>query len=376
MAFTKLEKMQRFLPSVLRPQTNIMNRGLLYAWSGEDDALVIAVKDAKEQLFVRLAQLQYLDALGSNVGVFRPTVFNLTDSLFRQLIPALSYYPKQVIPTFQKVLDIFFGVGNPIVDINEIRPNEIEITIPTAVPALRRTLKGAHHFHNYSGVIAVIDNLAKTIEIDLDGTTKSLVADEIAGGIIGQHIVYASPVSNGSGSTGVILQFSPATNLSGFTAGGRFMMSRPVYQGGYIPDKTSAFTVTKLRGTLGQTIVAGNITPTLTMTDASLIPNTVGMLSFNFGTQTEESLIQYFGRPNNQTLFIDPGYVFQHNHSIGEVVNVIVTPYNTPNVNGSDYSVYIVGVVAARLLAQQIIESLKAAGVVINWRIVGPVYEC
>lgn len=375
MAYTKLEKMQRFLPSILRPETNVMNRGILYAWAAEDDLIVQAVKDAKEQLFVKLAQLQYLDTLGSNVGVFRPTAFNLADDLFRNLIPALSYSPKQVIPTFKKVLDIFFGANNPRVSINEIRPNELEISIPSSVPSLRRTLRGAHHFHNYSGTITSIDNFAKTMVIDLYGDTKSLEVDEMAGGTVGQHIVSAPILSNSAGSTGVTLQFGAAVDLSNFSIDG-FMMTLPNYPGSFLPDPTAAFSLTAQRGSLGQVITAGGVIPTLTMLDASLIPNAQGFLSFNFGTQTEESLIQYFGRPNNSTLFIDPGYVFQYDHAIGEVVNVIVTPYGKPDKDGTDYSVYLVGVVAARLLAQQIIESIKAAGIVINWTIIGPEYTC
>ena len=368
--------MQRFVPSLYRPTVNPMIRGLLTAWASEDDRIVQAAKDAKEQLFVSTAQLAYLDALGSNVGVFRPTAFNLSDDLFRQLIPALSFAPKQVIPTIRRVLDVFFGVANPRVQIHEIRPNQIEIQIPSTVPALRRSLRGSQHFHAYVGEIVSIDNILKEIVVDLVEDTKDLVIDELVGAIFGQGVKAASILSNTAGTTGVTLQFSAGVDLSIFTVGGRFNLAVPGYPGSFIPDETSAFTMTRQRGTLGQAISIGQISPTLTMLDASGIPDAPGRLTFNFGRGNQEVLVKYFGRPNNTTLFIDPVYAFTKAHSIGEVVNVVVTPYKKPRSTGADYSVYLVGVTAARLLAQEIVESIVAAGIVINWTVVGPVIDC
>jgi hypothetical protein len=144
------------------------------------------------------------------------------------------------------------------------------------------------------------------------------------------------------------------------------------YPGAFLPDKTKNYTVKKLRGVLGQNIVAGNIYPVLTMQDASSIPDTAGELIFNFGYKNEEAEVKYFGRPNNTTLLLDPSYNFLKNHSIGELVNVIVKPYQNPNSDGSDYSTYLVGVTAARVLAQTIVESVAAAGVIIRWIVVQP----
>ena len=373
---TKLEKMVRFVPSLLKPRVNPMVRGLLKTWASEDDRIVLAIGDAKEQLFVRTAQLEFLDALGSNVGVFRPTAFNLSDELFRQLIPALSFAPKQVIPTMRKVLAVFFGANNARVKIHEIRPNQIEIQIPSTVPALRRTLRGSHHFHNYSGVITGVDNVAKDVTVTLDGTTKMLGVDEMAGATFGQGIAANFILSNTAGRTGVVFQFSAGADLSVFTTGGRFNCILPKYPGSFMADPTAAFSVTRQRGVLGQTVTAGQIMPTLTMQDASGIPNAVGYLAFDVGHVGEEALIKYFGRPNNTTIFLDPVYVFQKDHVAGEVVNVVVTPYNKPRTTGADYSIYLVGITAARILAQQIVESITAAGIVVNWTVVEPLIDC
>lgn len=371
----KLAKMQRFLPSLYRPTTNVNVKGLLYSWSSEDDQIVQAVKDAKEQLFVKYAQLRFLDALGSNVGVFRPSEFNLADEQFRELVPALSFYPKQVVPTIKKVLDVFYGANNPRVAISEVNPNEIVIQIPSSVPALRRSLKGSNHFHNYYGAITSIDNTFKTMTIDLYGSTKSLKVDELAGAFMGQgNIDTVEILSNTAGTSSVIIQFSATSDISSFTLGMFNICNVVRYQGSFVPDPNALFTVTKQRGTIAQNIVAGNIYPILTMQDASRIPDAPGFLVFNFGRAAQEGVVKYFGRPNNTTLLLDASYSFTGNHSIGDVVNVVVKPYKKPTITGDDYAVYLVGVTAARILAQKIVQSIAASGVVIRWIILEP--EC
>jgi len=368
----KLSKMQRFLPGLYRPTTNVNIRGLLNAWATEDDLIVQAVTDAKEQIFVQTAQLNFLDSLGSNVGVFRPTDFNLADAQYRALIPILSFRPKQVITTIQKVLDVFFGVGNPTVQISEINPNEIVIQIPSSVPALRRTLLGAQHFHALSGTITNVDNILKEITIDLEESTKVLKVDELDQGFIGQGNNSAAIISNTAGTTSVVLQFSALLDLSVFTTA-RFTMTMTNYQGSFLHDPTAAFTTTKQRGVLGQTITKATLNPTVTMTDASGIPDAVGKVVFNFGKTTQEGPIDYFGRPNNTTLLIDPVFTFANTHSSGEPVNVVVAPVQSPNKDGRDFSIYLVGVTAARLLAQQIIRDLSAAGVIVRFIVVEPI---
>jgi len=374
----KLDKMIRFVPGLYKPESNQVNRGLLYAFSGEDDVIVQAVQDAKEQLYIQLAQLQYLDSLGSNVGVFRPTAFKLADSQFRNLIPALSFAPKQVRPTIVKVLDVFFGAGNPLVKIFEINPNEIVIQIPSSVPALRRDLRGSIHFKAYSGTISSIDNIGKTMVIDmypgrLSSSLKALAVDELAGSTIGMDLHNANVLGNSAGSSGVIFQFAASDNLSPFVVGRTIVIKNPKYPGAYMNDQRRGYTVTMKRGTIGQVINVGNIAPSVIMQDSSGIPDAVGYVTFNFGFDNEEGPIKYFSRPNNTTLQLDPGYIFTKQHSIGEVVNVVVTPYQTPDITGFDYRPYLVGVTAARVLAQEIVQSVLAAGIVIRWQVVEPV---
>lgn len=367
----KLDKFIRFVPGLYRPSENENVRGLLYAWSGEDDAIVQSVIDAKEQLFVETAQLQYLDALGSNVGVFRPTAFQLADEQYRLLIPALSFAPKQVRPTIIAVLNVFFGVGNPLVQVFESNPNEIAIQIPSSVPSLRRSVRGAIHLKAYSFMIQSIDNTMKTMQVATYGS-KALRLDELSNCTAGQDLHTASILGNSAGSGSQTIQFSASDDLSKFQTGRYFVVTNAKYPSAYINDKRRPYSVTKSRGVLGQSIKSGQIAPHITMQDSSNVPDASGYLCFDFGFNNEEGPIKYFSRPNNSTLQLDPSYVFQRNHTIGETVNVVVPPYQTPDINGYDYRPYLVGVTAARLLAQSIVQEVLAAGIVIRWIVVSP----
>ena len=370
----KLDKMARFIPALYRPDSNPLIRGLLHSWSGEDDLITTSIEDAKEQIFVETAQAQYLNSLGSNVGVFRPLTVNLTDDQFRTLIPLLSFRPKQVRVIIKDVLDFFFGVGNPNVSINEINPNEIAIQIPNTVPSFKRGLKGSIHLHVYSGVIVAVDNVLKTITIDIENATKALQMDELSQGFIGQGNTQLTPIlSNGPGTLGVVLQSPVTTDLSGFIVGGRFRMYLKNYPGSFLPDKRRDFTATRTRTTINQNIVAGSIYPTLLCQNVSQFPDQLGYVIFAYGAKTQE-IVKYIKRPNNSTLLLDATYSFLFNHSIGDTVNLGIKPYVVPRASGGDYSAYVTGVTAARELAQEIVQSLVASGVVIRWII--PEVKC
>jgi len=369
----KLDKMIRYIPGIYKGDTNPNVRGMLYAWSEEDDLLVEAIQAAKEEIFVKSANLQYLDALGSNVGVFRPTEFNLVDEAFRKLIPALSFYPKQVVPTIKKVLEAFYGDNNSRVDVYELNPNEIVVEIPSSVPALRRDLRGSHHFHAYNGTIDSINNSTKEMIIDLTDTTKQLAVDELAFATFGQGLETGILLSNSSGNSGVTFQFPASVDLTKFTASETFNMVVDNYQGAFFSDPTSSFSITQGRGVLGQAVSSGSIVPTMIMQDASNIPDASGKLVFNLGKDNQEELVDYFGRPNNTTLLVSPTHIFQKDHEIGEPINVIVSPNQAPSIYGHDYSIYLVGVTAARILAQNIVESIVASGVVIRWIVNDPI---
>ena len=199
------------------------------------------------------------------------------------------------------------------VSVYNITPNELLIEIPSIVPSLRRTLKGAHHFH-------------------LDGTLEPAV-----------------PPANGIWA-------------------GSFMFNPTGSEGG--------FTVTSQKATLGQFINKGDVKTSLTVSSTALIQNPSGFLMLNFGKGTQEVPIRYRGVPNTNTILIDPSYVFKNNHSIGETINVIsaLTPY-IPRRDGTDLAIYFTSPSNARQVVQGILDTLQAAGIVIHFLVLAPKYK-
>jgi len=82
---------------------------LIKMWSQEDESICTQLGEARDQIFVNSAGGVFLDNLAANVGVYRPIIFSTTDSQFRELIPVLSYWPKQVRKTIYKIFDIYWG---------------------------------------------------------------------------------------------------------------------------------------------------------------------------------------------------------------------------------------------------------------------------
>jgi len=111
MAADKFQRMVRNMPSFYKSETNTMIRGLLKAWAVSDDEIEIQLKNTKDQLFVQTAEGRNLDRLGSNVGVDRAPELGIDDSDFQELIPVLSFFPKQVRKTVIALLDVFWGPG-------------------------------------------------------------------------------------------------------------------------------------------------------------------------------------------------------------------------------------------------------------------------
>jgi len=105
----KLERYSKIIPPMYKPMVNEFVTALLKAWAESDSQIELDVQEAKNQIFVNAAEGNYLDALGDNVGVARPQGINLDEVKYRELIPILSFHPKQIRKTFYDILDVFWG---------------------------------------------------------------------------------------------------------------------------------------------------------------------------------------------------------------------------------------------------------------------------
>lgn len=118
MANDKFKRLVKSMPGLYRPEVNTMIGGLLKAWGLSDDDIVVQLKETKKQLFETDASDRYLDYLANNVGVSRTPELGIEDADFRNLIPVLSYYPKQVRQTIIALLDVFWGPGFTRANVN------------------------------------------------------------------------------------------------------------------------------------------------------------------------------------------------------------------------------------------------------------------
>jgi hypothetical protein len=194
-----------------------------------------------------------------------------------------------------------------------INPNELYIEIPAVIPALRRTLRGSHHFHATSAI-------------------------------------------------------EPARGVAQGLWQGSFIFSPNGQQ--------NTFTISKQKCALQQTVSKGQIYTSVAVDSNSSFTNSTGDLIFGFGTDRQEGPIKYRGIPNHNTILIDPGYVFKFDHSTNDAINVISQrqPY-TPNKNGKDLAVYLTSPSGARQVVQAILAGLAAAGVIVKFKVLAPTYK-
>lgn len=416
------------IPKVFKPETNLAMHALLVALATNDDQIEEAIALGKKQMFVRTATGKYLDILGRSLGVQRPPTLGLQDDKYQELIPNLSLKPKQIRKAFYDTADVFWGPlfsrtniqthnsapfdiqlgdiisvsidggdvqnikvlpgdvqtlgsatadeviailsrikgatptiqvdpvsGNQFINLRtntpgsvgtveilassmisptkldftvgkydildldqrvvvyNIRPNELFIEIPAVVPALRRTLKGSHHFH-------------------ADATIEPPVAPD-----------------NG------------------------------IWQGSFFYNPTGSvdsFTISSQHCEIQQILEKQSVYTSVAVDDNSSFKSQFGQLIFGFGTKRQEGPVKFRGIPNSNTILIDPSYVFKFDHSVGESVNVITQqkPY-VPRIDGTDLAIYLNSPSQARQIVQDILTSLAAAGIIVNFRVLAPKYR-
>ena len=290
----------------------------------------------------------------------------------------------------------------------EINPNEIVVKIPSSVPVLRRTLKGAAHPRETKAVIYSSEEVfdfaslgaSSTLEIEVDGNltvinfnhaldfadpsaaTAREVENAINARIIGLESFSQEPgaykklgLRTTAGAAEYQIVGGVANSILNFDTS---LQTDPDliqsnYPSAYIFDPIGQlFTVAAIKTELNAQINSGSISSTISVADASSFPNSPGKLLFNFGRSNQEGPINYNSRPNNSTLLIDASHVFENEHVVGSAVNYIVNEPTIPRAVGDDYAVYITGTSEAREAAQDLIRKLLAAGVVVRFIIEFP----
>lgn len=137
-------------------------------------------------------------------------------------------------------------------------------------------------------------------------------------------------------------------------------------------DTTQNFTVSSINTVLTQELDA-NSPYVFTVNDAAAFPDAQGFLIFGYGTEHQEGPVPYIGRPSSNTLLLSPIYSIKTAHPSG--TSVFLVSQNSPptiSPDGLDYPFFITDVVAGRVYAQDLIQSVAATGISIVFTILYP----
>lgn len=423
----KLQKFTANLPSIFQVGINPNITALIQAWATEDDNIVTQLANTNDQLFVATATGIYLDRLASNYGVSRPLSLSLQDSDFQQLIPILSLKPKQIRKTMVDLMDIVWGPTATRANVqtlnfepfNVVVGDIITIQVDGQAPQSYTAQTGDitngaataaqivdNIFSHFSNVTAIVYTDIQTEKNYVNVRTNTIGA---AGSIQIPGTGMNSPSKlNFPTSLVQIQNIQPHAaifeirnkellfeipalvpllkrTLLGSHHWHATQAEAPpeppdegVWVGSFLynnPEINSGFTITGQVASLQQFIQAGQVYVQIIANNASNLPNQTGYLIFDFGLSTQEGPIQYFGIPNSNIIFLNPQHIFQFNHSIGSNINYIssLSSY-TPRTDGADYGIYLTDPVGARDTAEQLLESLIAAGVIATFDILLPQY--
>ena len=137
--------------------------------------------------------------------------------------------------------------------------------------------------------------------------------------------------------------------------------------GPYIWDKSAAFVLSSLSGTIAQELQAGRSVKLLALGTNDL-PTESGYVILDFGQTTQEGPIRYLFKPTGTTMALDPSYAFLFNHDSGASITLINQKGPHPiSTSGDEYAPYITDPTAAREILEELIRSVKSAGIFVNF---------
>jgi hypothetical protein len=423
-----LKRLQNTFPQIFSPESNRVILALLTAIAESDDDVRAAIEEAKNQLFVRTATGRGLDRVAASLGVARPATLGLTDAEFQNLIPNLSLKPKNIRKAFYDTADVFWGERFSRANISSGNFAPFNVSVGDLIK-VKIDQRPQQEVKVLTGEIAV--NGAATAEeikfilSKITGTTTEISVDSLTGNefinlrtntpgptgsieIIDSSMISASKLDFTLGVFDIlkldqrvavynlkpnellieIPSIVPALRrtLKGshhFHADSTLEGPKPtlngIWQGSFMfnPNgSVNTFTVTGQKAALQQLLSKGQVYTSALVDTTGLIVNPSGEIIFGFGLETQEGPVRYRGIPNTSTILLDPSYTFKFNQPIGSPINVISakTPY-VPQRDGADLAIYLTSPSGAREIVQDILRTLAAAGIILNFKVLAPKYK-
>lgn len=420
MADGKFERYQKHTPKTWKVGQNPVITALFEVIAEQDAEIDEQLANTKGNIFVVDAAGKYLDRLGNNRGVERPTELGLSDEDYRKLIPVMSYLPKQIRKVFYELMDVFWGPLFSRANVTSLNFAPFAVSVGETIKVkidngIEQTIKILTGDLAVNGT-ATADEMAAILS-KIKGATVSVLEDTLTGNET-INVRTNAPGARGAveftGGTAIgaskldmelkrfiitdleqrtvvyelrhrelILEIPAILPVLRRTLKGSHHWHADATLGDYVgsflysPTGNRPFTITSQRAQLISGITKGNIYTALTVDDTSSIENETGYLIFDFGKGVEEQPVKYLAVPNSNTILIDPSYVFENDHLAGAYVNVITNDLKPkkPRINGDDYAVYLTSPSDARAVVQRLLASLAAAGIVINFVIKYPEYK-
>lgn len=143
-------------------------------------------------------------------------------------------------------------------------------------------------------------------------------------------------------------------------------------EGPYIYDPSQPFVISSV-GTTSNTQYDPDTGRVLFVNDSSQFPDEQGYIVLGYGTSHQEGPIPYLARPSNGSILLNPSYRIRNIHPSG--TDVALVAQNGPVVlakDGTDFSFYITDVVAGRLYAEELINTVAATGINVMITIIYP----
>lgn len=106
----KIKNIQdNLLPAIFNARQNRNWKALIEAIGQNDESVAFLIEQVKNEVFLKTSSGIYLERNGSNFGVPKPEGVAISDEKYREYVPIMSYYPKQIASTIGKLLQLFFS---------------------------------------------------------------------------------------------------------------------------------------------------------------------------------------------------------------------------------------------------------------------------
>jgi hypothetical protein len=275
----------------------------------------------------------------------------------------------------------------------QVQAKVLQVFLPASTKVIRRSRLGSAHLHyppqgtflfnqqpNDGDVFSITSTYSITISPPLIGLTIEDTVNNLVEAINAADVGLLA--LNNTNNTVVIynqlltntltITYTGAANILPSGPLGSNVSLEPNQPGPYIYDLSQPFVVSHVNTTLTNTINADS-SRVVQVASSVGIPNAFGYVIFGYGTSHQEGPVPYLGTPSNTTILISPTYTIQKVQPAG--TSVFFVAQNSPatiDTIGDQYPFYLTDVVSGRIYAQNLLQSVAAAGISIVFTILYP----